>query len=64
MEGNDSAVTWRKSSFSGNNGGSCIEAGSALGAVYVRDTKQFGCGPVLAFTANAWAAFAETIKDN
>jgi uncharacterized protein DUF397 len=28
MEAN-SAVTWRKSSYSGNNGGNCVEVGNA-----------------------------------
>lgn len=56
-------MTWRKSSFSGNNGGQCVEAGSASGAVYVRDTED-RAGAVLAFSADAWAAFAETMKDN
>ena len=37
MEGSD-AVSWRKSSFSGNNGGNCVEAGSIPGRVLVRDT--------------------------
>jgi hypothetical protein len=62
MEGSSSAVTWRKSSFSGNNGGSCVEAGSAPGAVMVRDTKQHGRGPVLTFTLDAWKAFATAVK--
>ena len=46
MEGSDVA-SWRKSSYSGNNGGNCVEAGSAPGAVLVRDTKQDEHGPVL-----------------
>jgi Domain of unknown function (DUF397) len=61
MEGT-SAVTWRTSSYSGGNGGQCVEAGSASGAVLVRDTKQDGRGPVLAFSAGAWRAFAATVK--
>jgi hypothetical protein len=27
MEGQSGVVTWRKSSFSGNNGGQCVEVG-------------------------------------
>jgi hypothetical protein len=60
MEG-PNAVTWRKSSFSGGNGGQCVEAGSIAGAVLVRDTTNRD-GGMLAFSAQAWKAFAATIK--
>ena len=40
MEAVDSA-TWRKSSFSGTNGGGCVEVGVAdPGRVLVRDTTN------------------------
>lgn len=61
MEGS-SALSWRKSTFSGNNGGSCLEAGSVPGAVLVRDTKQHGRGLVLQFTPDAWRKFAAKVK--
>jgi cobalamin biosynthesis protein CobT len=51
---------WRKSSYSGSNGGECVEVASA-GAVLVRDTVDRH-GPVLTFTADAWRAFTTTIK--
>jgi len=51
---------WRKSSYSGSNGGECIEVASA-GVVLVRDTADRG-GTVLAFTAGAWQAFTATIR--
>jgi hypothetical protein len=38
-------MSWRKSSFSGSNGGSCIEVSSGLGTL--RDSKN-PAGPVLA----------------
>ena len=62
MESEGIGATWRKSTYSGSDGGNCIETGSASGAVYVRDTKQHGRGPVLTFPAGAWASFAETVK--
>jgi Domain of unknown function (DUF397) len=62
MEQVDNA-TWRKSSFSGSNGGNCIESATVPGAVLVRDTKDDGNGPVLAFTRAAWAAFTASLKD-
>jgi hypothetical protein len=52
--------TWRKSSYSGDNGGECIEV-AAAGTVLVRDTTDRG-GPVLKFTADAWRAFTATIS--
>jgi hypothetical protein len=52
---------WRKSSYSGSNGGECVEVASATGEVLVRDTTDL-CGPVLAFTTNAWRAFVSTVE--
>lgn len=60
MEGN-SALSWRKSSYSGGNGGQCVEV-AAPGRVLVRDTKHHGRGLVLAFSAQAWREFAASIK--
>jgi hypothetical protein len=52
---------WRKSSYSGSNGGECVEVASMAGAVLVRDTTDRS-GPVLTFTADAWRAFASTVE--
>ena len=51
---------WRTSTYSGDNGGECVEVATA-GAVLVRDTADRG-GPVLTFTAGAWRAFTATIR--
>jgi hypothetical protein len=55
-------ATWRKSSYSGGNGGGCIEVGTnaGIGCVIVRDTKDRP-GPVLRFTPAAWKRFADRI---
>jgi Domain of unknown function (DUF397) len=58
---NVETATWRKSSYSGNNGGACIEVADAPGAVLIRDTKDRD-GPVLAFDAEAWRRFAARVK--
>lgn len=63
MEGNR-ALSWRKSSYSGNNGGNCVEVGSGAYAVVVRDTVQHERGPVLAFSPRAWRAFAARIRQS
>jgi hypothetical protein len=52
---------WRKSSYSGDNGGNCVEVGTAGSAVAVRDSKDPE-GPRLAFAADTWQAFAEDVK--
>ena len=52
---------WRKSSYSGSNGGDCVEVGTAGSAVAVRDSKDPD-GPRLCFAADAWQAFAEDVK--
>jgi hypothetical protein len=51
---------WRKSSYSGDNGGECVEVATAQ-AVLVRDTSDRN-GPMLTFTAAAWRAFTVTIR--
>jgi hypothetical protein len=51
---------WRKSSYSGSNGGECVEVASTE-AVMVRDTSDRN-GPMLAFASAAWFAFTATIK--
>jgi hypothetical protein len=54
-------AVWRKSSYSGSNGGDCVEVGTAGFAVAVRDSKD-PAGPRLAFAADTWRAFAEQVK--
>ena len=61
MEGT-SALTWRKSSYSGTNGGQCVEV-AASGYVLVRDTED-RAGAVLAFSAETWQKFTRRTKDN
>jgi hypothetical protein len=55
-------LNWRKSSYSGPNGGECVEIGQAHdGAVLVRDTKSRQAGR-LALMADEWRAFVVGIK--
>jgi hypothetical protein len=58
MEGTD--LNWRKSSYSGNGGGECVEVSQA-DRIFVRDTQD-RTGPVLTFSANAWKRFADQVK--
>jgi hypothetical protein len=52
---------WRKSSYSGANGGSCVETATSAGAVLVRDTKD-RAGGTLTFGADAWQRFTAELK--
>lgn len=57
-------IAWRKSSFSGSNGGACVEVGQADdGAVLVRDTKDHGRGPVHHYSAAEWRAFIVGVRN-
>lgn len=47
---------WFKSSHSAQ-GGTCVETRFSGDTVEVRDTKDNGQGPILAFSAKAWAEF-------
>jgi hypothetical protein len=55
-------MDWRKSSYSGANGGNCVEVASACG-VMVRDTTDRD-GVALALSADAWHAFVAGIKQS
>jgi len=55
------SVSWRKSTYSGGNGGNCIQVAGLPGTVAVRDSKDPD-GPVLLFTAAEWAAFTARVK--
>jgi len=52
--------TWRKSTHSSSDGGNCVEVADG-GGIMVRDTKDNGTGPALAFTASAWSRFVASI---
>jgi hypothetical protein len=50
-------LDWFKSSYSGTNGGDCVEVAAKLDAVYVRDSKVVSGGPILRVGRVEWAAF-------
>ncbi|WP_079166574.1 DUF397 domain-containing protein [Streptomyces oceani] len=55
----DAETTWFKSSYSGGDGGECVEVAAASDAVRVRDSKEVGRA-ALAFSPAAWRAFVGT----
>jgi hypothetical protein len=52
---------WRKSTYSGSNGGQCVETATDNGVVLVRDTTNRAAG-TLTFTATAWQTFVTRLR--
>ncbi|MDA0563755.1 DUF397 domain-containing protein [Streptomonospora sp. S1-112] len=52
---------WRKSSYSNQKGGDCVEVADTAPVVLVRDTQNRHLGH-LAFSANEWPAFLTAVK--
>jgi hypothetical protein len=60
--GNDlNSTTWRKSSYSGSNGGACVEVATLADGIAVRDSKD-PAGPVLTFSPEQWDTFTRGLK--
>ncbi|MFC4587496.1 DUF397 domain-containing protein [Sphaerisporangium corydalis] len=56
------SARWVKSSYSGDNGGECVEvAFLSAGRMGIRDSK-WARGPVLWFGAAEWDAFRESVR--
>ena len=54
--------TWRKSSYSSDQGGNCVEVADFDGdSRAVRDSKN-PTGTALTFTATEWAAFTAGVR--
>jgi hypothetical protein len=54
-------LNWRKASYSGSGGGSCVEVADAAHVVLVRDTTDRD-GGTLIIPASAWQTFTASIK--
>jgi Domain of unknown function (DUF397) len=52
---------WRKSTYSGTDGGSCVEAADQAGQVLVRDTTDRG-GAMLSMPASVWQEFVAKLR--
>lgn len=57
----DVTPRWRKSSYSGNEGGQCVEVAELTDSVGVRDSK-LSTSPILAAGTEAWAAFLDATR--
>ena len=54
------AVIWRKSTYSGEEGGNCVEAAALPNAIIVRDSKNRS-GPALMFSRDDWKNFLRIV---
>ncbi|MEV7360618.1 MULTISPECIES: DUF397 domain-containing protein [unclassified Kitasatospora] len=62
MDVNLTDARWRKSSYSGGNGGTCVEVADGFtGVMPVRDSKD-PFGPALLFPSPAWQAFVTAVR--
>lgn len=52
---------WRVATYTGGQG-NCVEVGSSVAVVAVRDTKDRESGPVLRFDCSVWRAFTRQLK--
>ena len=52
---------WRKSTYSGGNGGQCVEVATAAAGIVVRDTANRS-GVVLALPAGAWRSLLAEVR--
>ncbi|MFG2740895.1 DUF397 domain-containing protein [Streptomyces chartreusis] len=52
------AIQWRKSSYSGDQGGNCVEIAESTASVAIRDSKNTA-GPILAFEPTAFTTFVK-----
>jgi hypothetical protein len=55
-------LDWRTSTFSADNGGSCVEVAPTATGVAVRDTKDRGRAPHL-HSASAWRTFITAVRN-
>ncbi|WP_420034870.1 DUF397 domain-containing protein [Streptomyces sp. cg28] len=59
------SAVWRKSTYSGGEGGNCLEVATTAhpGLVPVRDSKN-PSGPKLVLRAAAWRVFIDDLRHN
>ncbi|MGW2887528.1 DUF397 domain-containing protein [Streptomyces griseoruber] len=57
------ALKWFKSSYSGSEGGQCLEVALTPSAIHIRDSKHAPhSGPALQLAPAAWADFTAALK--
>ncbi|MFD7383009.1 DUF397 domain-containing protein [Streptomyces anulatus] len=51
-------LQWFKSSYSGNQGGDCVEVAACPHTIHIRDSKDLTV-PALAVSPTSWTSFVE-----
>ncbi|MER7550735.1 DUF397 domain-containing protein [Streptomyces anulatus] len=51
-------LQWFKSSYSGNQGGDCVEVAACPHTIHIRDSKNLTV-PALAVSPTSWTSFVE-----
>jgi hypothetical protein len=52
------ALSWRKSTYSGDSSGDCVEVATCPTTIHIRDSKHTP-GPQLALSPTTWTEFVE-----
>ncbi|MFG1997953.1 DUF397 domain-containing protein [Spirillospora sp. NPDC048911] len=55
-------AVWRKSSYSGPNGGNCVEVARLPGLVALRDSKNDPGGPALSLADDEWRVLLQALR--
>nr|WP_239144394.1 DUF397 domain-containing protein [Streptomyces sp. SID14515] len=58
------AATWRKSSYSNQGGGQCLEVADGYTAVVPLGDSKNPSGPVLTFAAGSWSSFVSAVRND
>ena len=57
------ALQWFKSTYSGDEGGECLEVATTPHTIHIRDSKNPSpTGPTLMLTPATWAAFTASVR--
>ncbi|MFJ4439937.1 DUF397 domain-containing protein [Streptomyces sp. NPDC088923] len=60
---NEHEHTWVKSSYSGADGGDCVEVAVGERTMPVRDSKRADGGPMIEFGRPAFARFLASVRE-
>ncbi|NEA48040.1 DUF397 domain-containing protein [Streptomyces sp. SID10815] len=56
------ALQWFKSSYSGSEGGECLEVATTPRSIHIRDSKTPDTAPTLRLAPATWEAFTDSLK--
>ncbi|NLU69577.1 DUF397 domain-containing protein [Streptomyces sp. HNM0574] len=56
-------LAWFKSTYSGGDGGNCVEVATTLRTVHIRDSKRPVSDPYLTVPSAAWSALVAYARE-